>query len=71
MATTENDTEGPTVRGLLGTITVLVLAGLYLAVGFAYAASNSLSIAGMSGPVHYVAYAMQVLAWPLAVATHG
>ena len=67
----ENETPEVSVRGLLLTVVVLVGGVAYLAAGVAYASSESVDIAGLTGAAYYIAWAMQVLAWPLLLWTHS
>lgn len=67
----ENETPEITVRGMLVAAVALVGGVAYLAAGVAYASSESVDIAGLTGAAYYIAWAMQVLAWPLLLWTHS
>ena len=58
-----------TRNGFAGTMLLLVAAA-YLVAGVAYASSQPLVIAGMTGPARLAGLAAQVVGWPLMLLTH-
>lgn len=51
-------------------VLLAIVAVVYVVVGIRYAAGQSLTIAGMSGPSYWAGYAAQVLGWPVMALTH-
>lgn len=58
-------------RGTIATVVVMVALGAYVVAGMSYASSAWMDIAGLSGPMYWIAWGVQVLGWPLMALTHG
>ena len=68
---TETREDRPVSARSKGLVALLaIVAAIYVVVGIRYAAGQSLTIAGMSGPSYWAGYAAQVLGWPVMALTH-